>query len=100
MRNREAFETTQANAELVTERAAENALLLHVAGTISGKWNDFDGRTSEPAGGIHRKEQQGRIPGHLLIVNPCRDAHSPVDVFCVRLVQQPASRIPQVLANL
>ena len=100
MVRREILEVVQAVPQLVHERAAEGALLLHVPRPIRGELDDVDPRAPEPLHGIVREKQQRRIAGRLVFIYAHGDPHAPVDLPFVRLVEQPTPHVAQILANL
>ena len=100
MRRREVLEVAQAAANLIHEPSPEDALLLHVPGSIRGELHDLDSRAAKPLHRLAGEEQEPDVPGRLVIVDLRREPHAPVDVAGVRLVEEPATHVAQVLANL
>ena len=100
MRRGEILKVIQAAANLIHEGSAENALLLHVPGAVRGKLHDLDPGAPKPFHRLAGEEQETRVPGHLVIVDPRGDPHASVHVASVRFVEQPAVDVAQVLADL
>ena len=100
MVRREVLEIIQAIAKLVDERASEDALLLDVPGPVRGELDDFDLRPPKPLHGVPREEEEARVPGRLVVVDPRREPHPPIDGPFVRFVEEPALHVAEVLPDL